>query len=123
MDELNALNPDKKYISWQTLFLMALCTVIGLDDIMYNFQNQGMSVIFSWIVMVIFYVIPYSLMVGQLGSVFNKEGGGLSSWVVVSLIWQGCVSECVCVYVCVSMSVCVSVSVCMYLCVCLCVCV
>ena len=80
MDELNALNPDKKYISWQTLFLMALCTVIGLDDIMYNFQNQGMSVIFSWIVMVIFYVIPYSLMVGQLGSVFNKEGGGLSSW-------------------------------------------
>ncbi|WP_236694717.1 amino acid permease [Lactobacillus hamsteri] len=60
---------------------MALCTVIGIDDIMYNFQNQGMSVIFSWIVMVLFYVIPYSLMVGQLGSVFNKEGGGLSSWV------------------------------------------
>lgn len=81
MDELNELNPAKKYISWQTLFLMALCTVIGLDDIMYNFQNQGMSVIFSWIVMVIFYVFPYSLMVGQLGSVFNKEGGGLSSWV------------------------------------------
>lgn len=81
MDELDALNPAKKYISWQTLFLMALCTVIGLDDIMYNFQNQGMSVIFSWIVMVIFYVFPYSLMVGQLGSVFNKEGGGLSSWV------------------------------------------
>ncbi len=81
MDELQALNPDKKYISWQTLFLMALCTVIGIDDIMYNFQNQGMSVIFSWIVMVIFYVIPYSLMVGQLGSAFSKEGGGLSSWV------------------------------------------
>lgn len=81
MDKIEELNPDKKYISWQTLFLMALCTVIGIDDIMYNFQNQGMSVIFSWIVMVIFYVIPYSLMVGQLGSVFNKEGGGLSSWV------------------------------------------
>ena len=24
------------------------------------------------------YVIPYSLMVGQLGSVFNKEGAGLA---------------------------------------------
>ncbi len=71
MDELNALNPDKKFISWQTLFLMALCTVIGLDDIMFNFQNQGMAVIFSWIVMVLFYVIPYSLMVGQLGSAFS----------------------------------------------------
>ena len=81
MDELNALNPDKKFISWQTLFLMALCTVIGLDDIMFNFQNQGMAVIFSWIVMVLFYVIPYSLMVGQLGSAFSTEGGGLSSWV------------------------------------------
>lgn len=81
MDELKNLNPDKKFISWQTLFLMALCTVIGLDDIMYNFQNQGMAVIFSWIVMVLFYVIPYSLMVGQLGSVFSTEGGGLSSWV------------------------------------------
>lgn len=80
-EEIKDLNPDKKYISWQTLFLMALCTVIGIDDIMYNFQNQGMSVIFSWIVMCIFYVVPYSLMVGQLGSVFNSEGGGLSSWV------------------------------------------
>ncbi|WP_369916842.1 APC family permease [Lactobacillus sp. ESL0228] len=60
---------------------MAFCTVIGLDDIMYNFQNQGMPVVTSWIIMCIFYVIPYSLMVGQLGSVFNKEGGGLSSWV------------------------------------------
>lgn len=81
MDEIKDLNPDKKYISWQTMFLMALCTVIGIDDIMYNFQNQGMSVVFSWIVMCVFYVLPYSLMVGQLGSVFNSEGGGLSSWV------------------------------------------
>ncbi|WP_420915102.1 APC family permease [Lactobacillus rizhaonensis] len=60
---------------------MAFCTVIGLDDIMYNFQNQGMPVVTSWIIMCLFYVIPYSLMVGQLGSVFNNEGGGLSSWV------------------------------------------
>lgn len=66
MDELKDLNPDKKFISWQTLFLMALCTVIGLDDIMYNFQNQGMAVIFSWIVMVLFYVIPYSLIGGTI---------------------------------------------------------
>lgn len=60
---------------------MALCTVIGLDDIMYNFQNQGMPVITSWIIMCLLYVTPYSSMVGQLGSTFGKEGGGLSSWV------------------------------------------
>ena len=70
-----------KYISWPILTLMAFVTVIGFDDIMYNFKNQGMTVITSWILMLFLYVIPYSLMVGQLGSVFNKEGGGLSSWI------------------------------------------
>ncbi|MGM9893952.1 MAG: APC family permease [Ligilactobacillus ruminis] len=70
-----------KYITWPILTLMAFVTVIGFDDIMYNFQNQGMTVITSWILMLFLYVIPYSLMVGQLGSVFNHEGGGLSSWI------------------------------------------
>ena len=81
MDEIQNFNSNKKFVSWPVLFFMALCTVMGIDDIMYNFQNQGMQVIFSWVIMVLFYVIPYSLMVGQLGSVFNKDGGGLSSWV------------------------------------------
>lgn len=44
-------------------------------------QNQGMPVITSWIIMCLLYVTPYSLMVGQLGSTFSEEGGGLSSWV------------------------------------------
>lgn len=70
-----------KYITWPILTLMAFVTVIGFDDIMYNFQNQGMTVITSWILMLFLYVIPYSLMVGHLGSVFNHEGGGLSSWI------------------------------------------
>ena len=60
---------------------MAFVTVIGFDDIMYNFQNQGMTVITSWVLMLFLYVIPYSLIVGQLGGIFNKEGGGLSSWI------------------------------------------
>ena len=75
------LNIKGKYISWPTLAMMAFVTVIGLDDIMYNFQNQGMAVITSWILMMFLYVVPYALIVGHLGSVFNKEGGGLSSWV------------------------------------------
>ena len=75
------LNIKGKYISWPTLAMMAFVTVIGLEDIMYNFQNQGMAVITSWILMMFLYVVPYALIVGHLGSVFNKEGGGLSSWV------------------------------------------
>ncbi|WP_229717887.1 amino acid permease [Ligilactobacillus salitolerans] len=61
--------------------MMAFVTVIGFEDIMYNFKNQGMGVITSWIIMMFLYVIPYALMVGQLGSIFNHEGGGLSSWI------------------------------------------
>lgn len=80
MDDLTSTN-KMKAITWPVLTLMALCTVIGLDDIMYNFQNQGMPVITSWIIMCLLYVTPYSLMVGQLGSTFSNEGGGLSSWV------------------------------------------
>lgn len=80
MDDLTSTS-KMKTITWPVLTLMALCTVIGLDDIMYNFQNQGMPVITSWIIMCLLYVTPYSLMVGQLGSTFDKEGGGLSSWV------------------------------------------
>ena len=80
MDDLTSTN-KMKTITWPVLTLMALCTVIGLDDIMYNFQNQGMPVITSWIIMCLLYVTPYSLMVGQLGSTFSEEGGGLSSWV------------------------------------------
>lgn len=79
MDDLT--NEKGKYISWQTLAMMAFVTVIGLEDIMYNFQNQGMAVITSWVLMMFLYVVPYALIVGHLGSVFNKEGGGLSSWV------------------------------------------
>ncbi|WP_240407512.1 amino acid permease, partial [Lactobacillus crispatus] len=80
MDDLTSTN-KMKAITWPVLTLMALCTVIGLDDIMYNFQNQGMPVITSWIIMCLLYVTPYSLMVGQLGSTFSEEGGGLLSWV------------------------------------------
>lgn len=72
---------SKKYISWPVLAMMAFVTVIGFEDIMYNFKNQGMGVITSWIIMIFLYVVPYALMVGQLGSVFNSEGGGLSSWI------------------------------------------
>ena len=78
---METLEPKKSFISWPVLALMSFVTVIGFDDLTYNFQNQGMGVITSWVIMLFLYVIPYSLMVGQLGSVFNHEGGGLTSWV------------------------------------------
>ena len=53
--------------------MMAFVTVIGLEDIMYNFQNQGMAVITSWVLMMFLYVVPYALIVGHLGSVSTMK--------------------------------------------------
>ncbi|KRN99911.1 APC family permease [Companilactobacillus kimchiensis] len=78
---MTELETKKRYISWPVLALMDFVTVVGFDDLTYNFQNQGMGVITSWIIMIAVYVVPYSLMVGQLGSTFDDDGGGLTSWV------------------------------------------
>lgn len=75
------LGSEKKYISWPVIALMDFVTVIGFDDIIYNFQNQGLGTITTWILMLFLFVIPYEMMVGHLGSVFNSQSGGLSSWV------------------------------------------
>ncbi|WP_125703623.1 APC family permease [Lacticaseibacillus daqingensis] len=59
---------------------MDFVTVIGFDDIIYNFRNQGLVALFTWVLMTFFYVIPYNLIVAHLGSTFAAEGGGITSW-------------------------------------------
>lgn len=71
----------RKVISWPVIALMDFVTVIGFDDIIYNFQNQGLAVVSDWILLLILFVIPYEMMVGHLGSTFPNEGGGLTSWI------------------------------------------
>ena len=72
---------DNKQITWQALALMAFITVWGFGNVVNGFANQGMKVIFTWIVMFAFYFIPYALMVGEMGSTFNTSRGGVSSWI------------------------------------------
>lgn len=68
-------------ISWLTLAFMAFSTVWGFGNITNGFVYfNGPQVIFSWIFMFALYFIPYALMVGELGSAFKNEGGGVSSW-------------------------------------------
>ena len=76
------LDPQShKFISWPVVALMDFVTVIGFDDIIYNFQNQGLAVVTTWILMLFVFVVPYEMIVGHLGSVFSHDGGGMSSWV------------------------------------------
>lgn len=70
-----------KYMSWQVLGLLTFVTVIGFENILYPFQNQGLSVIFSWIILLITYIVPYALISAQIGTTFTKDGGGLATWV------------------------------------------
>ncbi|MCI1283720.1 MAG: amino acid permease [Lacticaseibacillus songhuajiangensis] len=73
-------NKNNRYIPWMIVGLMDFVTVIGFDDIIYNFQNQGLVAVFSWVLMTFFYVIPYNLIVAHLGSQFDQRGGGVTSW-------------------------------------------
>jgi amino acid transporter len=72
---------DAKKIKWYVLAFMAFSTVWGFGNIVNGFVYfNGIQVIFSWILMFALYFVPYALMVGELGSAFKSEGGGVSSW-------------------------------------------
>ena len=72
------MNDNKgKNIQWYMLAVMAFSTVWGFGNIINGFVYfNGMQVIFSWIMMFGLYFIPYTLMVGELGSTFRHSGGG-----------------------------------------------
>lgn len=68
------MNDNKgKNIQWYMLAVMAFSTVWGFGNIINGFVYfNGMQVIFSWIMMFGLYFIPYTLMVGELGSTFRR---------------------------------------------------
>ncbi|UQS82110.1 amino acid permease [Bombilactobacillus folatiphilus] len=72
---------QKKQIRWYNIAFIAFTSVWGLNNVFNNFANQGLVVITSWVLIMALYFIPYTLMVGQLGSTFAHEGGGVSSWI------------------------------------------
>ena len=73
---------DNKKITVVTLAFMAFSTVWGFGNVLNGFiYFNGIQVILSWVMMFVLYFIPYSLMVGELGSAFKNSGGGVNSWV------------------------------------------
>ncbi|MFK3586793.1 APC family permease [Lactobacillus sp. 23-2] len=72
----------KNYMSWLTLAMLDYVTIIGFEDIFFPFQNQGLSVVISWLFLLATYIIPYEMIVTQLGLTFKEnEAGGLASWI------------------------------------------
>ena len=58
MDTFDEAQKRKK-LTWPVITLMDFVTVIGFDDIIYNFQNQGLAVVSDWILLLILFVVPY----------------------------------------------------------------
>lgn len=80
MEEKKSLKSE--LFSWKTLAFMAFSTLWGFGNVTNGyFYFDGPKVIFSWILMFALYFIPYAMIVGELGSKFKKEGGGVTSWV------------------------------------------
>lgn len=77
---------NKKKIPWTTLAFMAFSTVWGFGNVVNGFGYfNGVQAIFSWILIFALYFVPYALMVGELGSAFKEEGGGVSSWIRLTM--------------------------------------
>lgn len=73
---------DSKKMKWYTLAFIAFSGVWGFGNVLNGFVYfNGIQVIFSWILMFALYFVPYTLMVGELGSAFKTSGGGVSSWI------------------------------------------
>ncbi|KXT78817.1 APC family permease [Streptococcus sp. DD13] len=75
------MQEDAKKLNWLMLSLIAYNMVWGLSNVVVNFAQQGIVVVTSWILIILLYFVPYSLMVGQLGSTFKDSDGGVSDWV------------------------------------------
>ena len=72
---------QNRNLTWNNIALMGFVIVWGFGNVVNNFANQGLMVVFSWIFMIALYFVPYALMVGELGSAFKDSQGGVSSWI------------------------------------------
>ncbi|MGF7002961.1 amino acid transporter [Lachnospiraceae bacterium PFB1-21] len=73
-------------MDWYTLALMAFSGVWGFGNVINGFYwYDGLKAIIPWILMFSLYFVPYSLMVGELGSAFKNESGGVSSWILKTI--------------------------------------
>jgi len=75
------MKKDQHQLNWLMVSLIAFKMVWGLGNVVNNYSQQGISVVVSWVLILALYFIPYSLIVGQLGSTFKESGSGVSDWV------------------------------------------
>ena len=75
------MSDQNRNLTWRNIALMGFVMVWGFGNVVNNFANQGLTVVFSWIFLIGLYFVPYALMVGELGSAFKDSKGGVSAWI------------------------------------------
>ncbi len=69
-------------ISWYSFAFIVFGGVWGFGNVINGFSEYGgLKAIIPWMIIFAIYFIPYALMVGELGSAFKNEAGGVSSWI------------------------------------------
>ena len=69
-------------ISWYSFAFIVFGGVWGFGNVINGFaEYNGLKAIIPWMIIFLIYFIPYALMVGELGSAFKNEAGGVSSWI------------------------------------------
>jgi len=69
-------------ISWYSFAFIVFSGVWGFGNTINGFSEyNGLKAIIPWMIIFAIYFIPYALMVGELGSAFKNEAGGVSSWI------------------------------------------
>lgn len=75
-------NTSKNYMGWVTLSMFVYLTVISFEDPFFPYKQYGLFVLVLWIIMLLLYQLPYTLIATQLGmSYAGKESGGMASWI------------------------------------------
>lgn len=73
---------EQKKIKWFNIAFMAFASVWGFGNIINGFSEYGgLKAITAWIIIFAIYFVPYSLMVGEMGSAFKNAEGGVASWI------------------------------------------
>lgn len=73
---------QEQKISWYSFAFIVFGGVWGFGNVINGFSEyDGLKAIIPWIIIFAIYFIPYALMVGELGSAFKNESGGVSSWI------------------------------------------
>ncbi len=76
------LTKETTNMTWKAITLMAFMTVWGFGNVVNGYAYfNGVKSIVSWVIVFVLYFIPYSLIVGELGSTFKESGAGVSAWI------------------------------------------